>query len=487
MAVHTEKYGVFAELVQSVASTPVSTDTNIFFIGASASGDLNKAYVITSMSDYATKLGGAAGDGYNLSEAAVAAFSIAGLNKVIMIPVSHSKDLTASDYIGSADNITGVYVIEDYLREHPTAVNVIVAPSISDSSVLAAIKTIAILADGHWKSFMLYDLPCDHDHVNAAGIPDVEEIVDDKVLSDEVADAVWGRVKTDGGYVISGAAVRACLMAKSDADYGVPARCGGNLAVSGMVGVVIPASSKSYTSAGWSTSDEGDVIENLPTSGGGTYPWVDGLSYEITDIYGQNISDDRTLVNNNGKVALKYHSTNAESHYAMVEHVTFDEITPEKSVKLRESDGTSLSADGVCSWINYGGGNWHTWGDHTSAFSAGGVSDERARFDNTIRMNIMITNRFQLKYRFEIDNPLTLQMRNDVINEQLDFLNGLVAIGALIGEPAVEFRADDNPIDNIAQGYFSWSTFDTPTIPAKHMNNKVSYTDAGLSVYYQAE
>lgn len=483
----TENYGVYAELTKSVASTPVSTDTQVFFIGACPSGDLNKGHVITSMSDYATKLGGAAGDGYNLTEAAIAAFSIAGLNKAIFFPVSHSKTFSAADYIGVADEVTGVYAIEDYLRENPSAVNIIVAPSIADATVIEAIKTIATLADGHWRSFMLYDLPCDHDHINDAGLIDVDEVVEDKTLSDEIADAVWGSVKTSGGYVVSGAAVRACLMAKSDSDYGVPARCGGNLEINGIQGVVVPASSESHTSSGWSTSDAGDVIQNLPTSGGGTYPWVDGLSYEITDIYGQNISDDRTLVNNSGKVALKYHSTNEESHYAMVEHVTFKEITPEKAVKLRESDVTQLSADGICSWINYGGGNFHTWGDHTSAFANGTVSDERARFDNCIRMNIMIANRFQLKYRFEIDNPLTLQMRNDVINEQLDYLNGLVAIDALIGQPVCEFREVDNPVDNLANGYFTWTTLDTPTIPGKYFKNKIAYTDAGLSVYLQAE
>jgi hypothetical protein len=398
----TELYGVFAQLAPSEASTPVSTDTNVIFIGACASGDLNKAHIITSMSDYATKLGGEAGDGYNLSEAAIAAFSIAGLNKVIMIPVSHSTTFTAADYIGNAASLSGVYAIEHYLRENPTAVNIIVAPSIDDSTVLEAIKTVATLADGHWKSFMIYDLPCEDDHINAAGIAQVDVIVGDKQISSEIADAVWGRVKTAGGFVISGAAVRACLMARSDAAKGVPDRCGGNLAVDGMSKVVIV------------TSEEKDVI-------------------------------------------------------------------------LKEADATSLSADGVCSWINYGGGRWHTWGDHTSAFSNGTISEERGRFDNIIRMNQMIANRFQLKYRFEIDNPMTLGMRNAVINEELDYLNGLVAIDALIGEPVVEFRAADNPIDGVAAGRFVWYTADTPTIPAKYMLNKIAYTQAGLSVYYTEE
>jgi phage tail sheath protein FI len=153
-------------------------------------------------------------------------------------------------------------------------------------------------------------------------------------------------------------------------------------------------------------------------------------------------------------------------------------------VDIPEARSTELSANGICAIVNYSG-TFYTWGDHTSAFSAGTVSDERARFDNTIRMQIMITNRFQMKYRTSVDAPMTLQMRDDVINEELDFLASLVAIGALIGEPVCEFSPLDNPVDGVAQGQFVWKIADTPTIPFKFGNLKVAYTQAGLSVYMQ--
>jgi phage tail sheath protein FI len=60
---------------------------------------------------------------------------------------------------------------------------------------------------------------------------------------------------------------------------------------------------------------------------------------------------------------------------------------------------------------------------------------------------------------------------------------GLVALGGLIGEPICEFRSVDNGVDQLAQGYFTWSIQATPTIPAKFMNLKVAYSQAGLSVY----
>ena len=85
-----EKYGVYAQLVPSVASTPVDTSTNIVFIGAAqidnvedwAQKDLiNRPIFISSYADYEKKLGGGlASSGFNLSEAAEAAFQVVGIS-----------------------------------------------------------------------------------------------------------------------------------------------------------------------------------------------------------------------------------------------------------------------------------------------------------------------------------------------------------------------------------------------------------------------
>ena len=187
----TELYGVDGQLVESIASTPVSTNTNLYFIGACASGELNKAHLITSMSDYKSKLGGEPGDGYNLTEAAIAAFSIAGISKIWMIPVSHSLAFTASDYTGDAELFTGVYAIDKQLMDDPTAVNILCAPSITDSSVIAALDTVAKKAANHWQSYMIFDLPEAQDQINARMVAQVDYIIEDKQLNDENASAVW--------------------------------------------------------------------------------------------------------------------------------------------------------------------------------------------------------------------------------------------------------------------------------------------------------
>lgn len=468
----TELYGVNGELVASIGSTPVSTDTNLYFIGACPSGELNKAHLISSMSDYKTKLGGEPGDGYNLTEAAIAAFSIAGISKIWMIPVSHLDTFTASDYTGDAELFTGVYAIEKQLMDNPTAVNILCAPSIDDSSVISALNTIAKKAAKHWESFMVYDLPESEDQVNSRFVADVDEIVDDKQLNEEHASAVWGHIKTSGGYIISGAAVRACLMARSDASYGVPARCGGNLPVQGVQGVCFAGKHIDDIETDAITSVDKETPVNVEESGS-TIDYDERLEYRS--------SSSVEIVNNEGKVAVLW--AGAGDSGAFNNGITIRTYLSTNLITIPESYGTSLSADGVNSWINQSG-TLYTWGDHTSLFSNGTVADERARFENNIRMLIMIVNRFQLKYRFSIDNPMTLQMRDDVTNEQLDYINQLISIGGLV-YGGCEFSQIDNPSDEIAQGHFTWSTVATPTIPFKYGNIKVAYSQAGLNVYIQ--
>lgn len=479
----TERYGIYGELIQSLAATPVSTDTKIIFIGACASGDLNKSYEIASFADYATRLGGAVGDGYNLTEAAIAAFDMVGLGGVVMIPVSHSTTFSSSDYVGDGVS-TGAAAIVRYLAANPTAVVLVCAPSITDATALAAVKAACKKADGHWDSVLVYDTDIPSGAVDANNVFIDADAVS-KAVSDEQAICCLGKCRTDGAAVISMAAVRCCLMARADAGYGVPARSGGNLAIQGMsawgrIGTTAP---QTVTANGFTVSSQGQGnIKDLEFGTNNEKMDYDGsYIYSVTLIDANSISNPE-IVNNGGKVALKFDVTNASGSIAGA-NVTYSApaFVP---VDIPEARATELSANGICAIVNYSG-TFYTWGDHTSAFSDGAVSDERARFDNTIRMQLMITNRFQMKYRTSVDAPMTLQMRDDVINEELDFLASLVAIGALIGEPVCEFSPLDNSTDGVAQGQFVWRIADTPTIPFKYGNLKVAYTQAGLSVYMQ--
>ena len=363
-AMATEKYGAFGDLGKSLSVTPISTDTVIAVL-ARGKTDLNAA-TFADLSAYLNDKPINPSDACDMC--AYALYATAGVNNVV--------------WCGGTDLAACIKTFQDYMTRTPQVSCIVIDGGFTTSkedaaTILAGIKKI----DGHWDATAILNCNAAEDRTG-------------KPCSSEDAVVTMGFIKT-GANILPLSAIRAGLCARSDAEYGAPARSGGNL-----------------------------PIPNAEAWG----------SYESNSFTAMPIS---------------------------------------------ETLATSLSAEGVCAVVNYSG-TYRTWGDHTSLFAAGTITDERARFDNSIRMLRSITNRFQLKYRASIDSPFTLQMRNDIINEQLDYLNGLVAKGALIGKPTCEFRAIDNPKDNIQKGEFKWNITCTTTNPLKYAYVSVSYTSAGL-------
>ena len=360
----TEKYGAFGDLGKSLSVTPVSTDTVIAVL-ARGKTDLNAA-TFADLSAYLNDKPINPSDACDMC--AYALYATAGVNNVV--------------WCGGTDLAACIKTFQDYMTRTPQVSCIVIDGGFTTTkedaaTILAGIKKI----DGHWDATAILNCNAAQDHTG-------------KPCSSEDAVVTMGFIKT-GANVLPLSAIRAGLCARSDAEYGAPARSGGNL-----------------------------PIPNAEAWG----------SYDSNNFTAMPIS---------------------------------------------ETLATSLSAEGVCAVVNYSG-TYRTWGDHTSLFAAGTITDERARFDNSIRMLRSITNRFQLKYCASIDSPFTLQMRNEIINEQLDYLNGLVAKGALIGKPTCEFRAIDNPKDNIQKGEFKWNITCTTTNPLKYAYVSVSYTSAGL-------
>ncbi|MBO5834344.1 MAG: hypothetical protein J6R22_05320 [Alphaproteobacteria bacterium] len=155
------------------------------------------------------------------------------------------------------------------------------------------------------------------------------------------------------------------------------------------------------------------------------------------------------------------------------------------NINAKKSDLDQLSADGIDSFLNIGGGKYVTWGDHTAAFNNAEIQDERGRFDNYPRMRMRITNRFEQKWRPSIDAGMDAELRRYILNEEQDFLYHLVSVQALVGSPRCEFRPQDNTKDSIAKGHFYFKDFVTYTPPAKYIDLGVSFTDEGYTVYLE--
>ena len=162
------------------------------------------------------------------------------------------------------------------------------------------------------------------------------------------------------------------------------------------------------------------------------------------------------------------------------------ESAPDEKINLSESAATTLADKGITSFINVGGGSYFTWGDSTSALTATGITDERGRFTSTIRVMLMLGNRFQRVWRNAIDAPLSLSLRNDILHEEQDFLDYLKSQGALIGYPKCEFRPDDNTLSTVQSGKFYFTNILTVTSPARYLDLKIVFTSEGYSVLLAA-
>ena len=404
-----EKYGSYATLVDSIGIRGVSTDTKLIFIGNSPTGELNVPVTITTLSEASTKLGITSTTNpaeYNLASAVFAAFNVAGLAEITCITVSNKKSGAEgidTDYLGNANEGTGIYALEAMLRDYPSTTNLVCIPQDMSAAkgVMTGLVALCKNADIGYGSYLIASQAYATGEVSSNNYAVTSAIIEHKAETDEYVTVVWGDILTTDDILINGAAVRACLMAKADAPYGCPARVGGNLDLAGVKGLCV---------------------------------------YDAV----------------------------AETHIRMV--------------KMPRSSANELSNDGICTYRRRGQ-QWVSWGDHTSAFAGGTVSDERGRFENRMRMQLMILNRWLIKYEPLIDRPLTLTMRNDIVNEQINYLNGLVAIGGLVGNPVCEFRATSNKIDDIVEGHFVWDIEATETNPAKTIEANIAFTTAGLTAY----
>ena len=148
--------------------------------------------------------------------------------------------------------------------------------------------------------------------------------------------------------------------------------------------------------------------------------------------------------------------------------------------------GNELNANGITTAI-FWGGRWALWGPHTAAFKHGSTMDSRAVFDVSMRMIMYQSNSFQLEHGLVIDAPMTRGMLDTIKNREQEKADALAAMGALIGEPVVEFIADDNGTGEMVQGNFVWRNRHTSTPPFKSGTLRMAYTDAGFTSYFGGE
>ena len=391
-------YGISAELLSSQATTPVSTETVLVFVGNSEdSSGLNEPVLCHSYDEY-ENIFGQSPESYSLSMAAKCFFELCNLSQAIFISVSNDNDETVdSDAItGTASAETGVYAISKIYPKLGLVPSIVIPTVYEDNAdVITALNSATSKINGHFDSMFSFGVTEASNQVSN-GIAQPTNI--NKTANHERGIACWPHVITASNDVIPANVYIACLMARADSEYNnIPMRTQGNLNASEISGIVLASS-------------------------------------------------------------------------------------PTTKINLSEASATTLADKGITSFINVGAGRFYSWGDSTSALTATGISDERGRFTSTMRILLALGNRFQQVWRNEIDSPMTLSLRNDILNEEQNYLDYLKSQGALIGYPKCEFRPDDNTIETIQSGRFYFTSILTATAPARYIDLKIAFTSEGYAV-----
>ena len=163
-----------------------------------------------------------------------------------------------------------------------------------------------------------------------------------------------------------------------------------------------------------------------------------------------------------------------------------------KNQGFDQAAGNELNAVGITTIVKWGG-SYKLWGPHTAAFKAADSGnaasdvDPLAIFDTNMRMQEYIINSFEEDHGDQVDDPMDLNLRDSILNDEQQKLDALVAEGALIGSPTITFTESENPISDMRNGNFVWNIVDTPTPPAKSLTAKVAYTDAGFESFFGTE
>lgn len=154
-------------------------------------------------------------------------------------------------------------------------------------------------------------------------------------------------------------------------------------------------------------------------------------------------------------------------------------------IKYDQTEANRLNAAGIDT-MTYWEGTWRMWGPHTAAFTQDAVMDARDIFDCSVRMVRYVANLFQRQYGNEVDKSMTRARKDTILNDFQAQLDKMIANGALLlGE--ISFDEADNPVSDMVQGNFVFSTEVTNPVPGKSLTTTVRWTSDGLNTLYGEE
>lgn len=149
--------------------------------------------------------------------------------------------------------------------------------------------------------------------------------------------------------------------------------------------------------------------------------------------------------------------------------------------QLTLAQANILNAAGVVTALNHSGG-WKCWGNYTACYPAS--TDVKDIFIPISRMFDWIGNTEIKTFWAKLDEPMNRRLIDSIMDSNHIWLNGLVGAGYMLGARA-EFKASENPLDNLMNGIVKIHNYITPPGPAQEIDfvleYDASYVSAALS------
>jgi len=152
----------------------------------------------------------------------------------------------------------------------------------------------------------------------------------------------------------------------------------------------------------------------------------------------------------------------------LAEAVVLEDGTP---VVLTHAEANLVESNGIVTAFRFING-LTTWGNYTACFP--GNIDPKDFFININRMFDWVANSLIYTYWVFVDRPMNLRNIESIKDSINIWLNGLVGGQFLLGG-RVEFRASENPTENLMRGIAQFDIFLTPPPPLAEIKFKLEF------------
>lgn len=140
-------------------------------------------------------------------------------------------------------------------------------------------------------------------------------------------------------------------------------------------------------------------------------------------------------------------------------------------ISLTPSEANTLNAAGIVTALNFLS-EWRCWGNYTACYPSD--AEPKDSFIPVSRMFDWIGNSLVIMFWSKLDKPMSRRLIDSIIDSCNIWLNGLVGAGNLLGA-RVEFKASENPVEDLSAGIIRVHIYMTPPSPAQEINFVLVY------------